>query len=246
MNGPATRSGRPGGVLGVIACLAMLIFASDRAQAGLTITGDTGASESNLGNFNASFQYTASSSTSATIVVDLTNTSPAANGGFLTSFGFNNPMNLINGVTLASTSPTFSTLLGGPNFNNGVNASPFGNLDIAVTTSGNFNGGGQPQNGIGVGETETFTFSLIGTGLDSLDEMSFVNTLSNNPASGKPAVFFLGRFRGFVNGGSDKVPGAVVTPPVAAVPEPSTLAMAVLGTLCISGVAIRRRRRAIG
>src|SRR5262245_7676801 len=83
----------------------------------LNIVGVPGNSTSGLGNFSATFTYTASSATAATIVVSITNTSPAANGGFLTAFVFNNPDNLITGVSLSSTSSTFDTLLGSPTFN---------------------------------------------------------------------------------------------------------------------------------
>src|SRR5262245_53447594 len=92
-----------------IACVAMATMAmaaSIPANAG-AIHGDTSNSTSGLGNFTGSLAYTDFSATSADLVVTLTNTSPAANGGFLTAFVFNNPGNLITGATL-STSATAS------------------------------------------------------------------------------------------------------------------------------------------
>jgi hypothetical protein len=46
----------------------------------------------------------------------------------------------------------------------------------------------------------------------------------------------VGRFRGLANGGSDKVPAT-------AIPEPSSLALVVLGGL--TGLALRRRRQKV-
>jgi len=224
-----------GSCLGLALLLAGLRAPSAHAGT-IPITSNSGASESGLGTFDASLMYTAADASNATLVVSLTNTSPAANGGYITAFAFNNPLDLITGVTLASTSGTFDDLLGGPSFDDSVNGAPFGDFDIGATTAGNFQGGGPPANGIGVGDTETFTFSLTGSSLDTLSALSFKNALSENVPPDKNPQFFLARFRGFDDGGSDKVPAVLV-------PEPSSIALAGLGGLGAVGLLLRGRRR---
>lgn len=171
----------------------------------ITITADTANSESMLGDFTADFTYMAADAMNATLTVILTNENTTAAGGKITGFAFNNPDDKITGVTLGTTDPDF-LLQGGPGFNDGVPGPPFGDFDIAAALEGNLTGGGSPNPGIAIGDTETFTFTLTGTMLDMLDEQSFVDELSANPGGGG-SQFFVVRFRGFDNGGSDKVPG---------------------------------------
>jgi hypothetical protein len=112
---------------------------------------------------------------------------------------------------------------------------PFGqDYGVGVGVGGNVNsvieGGGNPSDGIPVGGSGSFVFDLTGTGLDQLTQQSFfLETPSGGP-------FFVGRFRGLANGGSDKVPAT-------AIPEPSSLALVVLGGL--TGLALRRRRQKV-
>jgi hypothetical protein len=185
-----------------------------------------------LGHFEANVTYSAANSTSATLTVELFNTSPAANGGYLTAFIFNNPGNFISDVSLSTTDSDFS-LLGGPSFDNSIGGSPFGLFDIGVSTGGGFEGGGPPSNGIGVGNSATFTFSLTGANLDTLTVASFLNELSAPPGDGKGYQAFVARFRGFNDGGSDKVPGHA--------PEPTALMLGGLGVLGLLGYGWRRR-----
>jgi hypothetical protein len=204
------------------------------------IEGNTSDSTANLGNFVGSLVYTDLTSTSADLTVTLTNTSPVANGGFITAFVLNNPVNLITGITLV-TSPTASgfALIGGPTFQGQtVNGSPYGQFDFGASTGGAFEGGGNPNTGLGVGVTGTFTFQLTGTSLDTLSEASFDGSLSSGTGIGMGAEFFAARFRGFNDGGSDKVP-AEVTQTV--IPEPSAMVLFCLGG--VGAVSFIRRRR---
>lgn len=222
--------------LAAFACATLALAGVSPARAGLIITGDTANSESGLGDFSGSITYSAADASNATLVVILTNTSPLANGGFLTAFVLNNPGDLITGIGLTSTSATFDTLLFS---NDNVNGSPFGQFDFGATTQGSFNGGGPPSNGLGVGASATFTFALTGSSLDTLDESSFQNTLSVPPGAGQGVQFFAARFRGFEDGGSDKVP-AMVT----AIPEPASIVMLAVAGVPAGLVVLRRRRRA--
>jgi hypothetical protein len=191
--------------------VAGLLLAAVRVSADqIDIYGNTAASTSNLGNFTGNISYNDTNSTTAQLIISLTNTSAPANGGFLTAFVFNNPGDLITGVSLSD--PNFKATLA----NNTINGAPFGQFDIAASLAGNpkseFTDGGNPSSGIGVGDSGTFTFNLSGTRLDTLTAASFVADLSSGPGDGSGDQFFVARFRGFLNGGSDKVPGSPGNP----------------------------------
>ncbi len=185
-----------------------------------------------LGSFTGDISYSASSATSATLIIELTNTSPLANGGFITAFAFNNPNDQITGVTLSATDTDFG-LLGATPFQDGISAPPLGsNFDIGASISSSWlTVVGPPNPGIGVGDTETFTFTLTGTGLLGLTEQSFVNELTS-------AGEFIGvRFLGFEDDGSDSVGGAVI-------PEPSTVFLLGAGLLVMAfGTRLRLRKQ---
>jgi hypothetical protein len=156
-----------------------------------------------LGSFSGDFNY---NSPNSTITVSLTNTSPAANGGFLTAFAFNIPDSFaITGIGFSATGYEFFKLLPP------VNAPPFGSFDTgAGLSSDSWEGGGDPNNGIPVGGQGIFTFTLFGVDGGSLSTDNFFS---------QPDPWFVARFRGFNDGGSDKVPLNTNTP----IPEPSTL-----------------------
>jgi hypothetical protein len=195
------------------------------------------------GSFNGTAQYSAANANQATLTVELWNTSLAANGGYLTAFVFHNPSDQITGATLVSTNSHFS-ILGGPSFQGDIAAPPFGNFDLGASTSGAFLGGGSPVGGIGVGESSTFTFALEGTGLDLLTWDSFFDTASAADGGSHGPVAMLARFRGFINGGSDKVPGGTIEEIPRDSPEPATLLLGAMATL--AGLGSRWRRRVFG
>jgi len=201
----------------------MLVIASSTWAIPITGTGT-------LGDFSGSFTYSFTNDTSASIVVNLTNTSPVANGGYLTAFAFNNPNNSITGATLSSTSPNFG-LIGTPDFDNTISGSPFGDFDAGASTGGSWLGGGNPTTGIAVGSSETFTFSLSGSGLSGLTTQDFINELTSSPSGQN--YWFAARFRGFTNEGSDKVP-ADENPPI--IPEPTTILLLGSGLLGLFGL----------
>jgi hypothetical protein len=196
------------------------------------IQGNTAASTEQTGsNFTGNLEYDFTDANTATLTLDLTNTTPAAVGGFLTAFVLNNPGDNIDTVTL-SAAPTLNWSLLGLS-DNGVNGAPFGDFDFGATSgSGGFEGGGNPNTGLAAGDDGTFEFSLTGTALDTLNEQSFLNELSSGASPGNGAQFFVARFRGLANDGSDKVP---------AIPEPSTYAMMLAG-LGLLALGMRRMR----
>ena len=186
--------------------------------------------------YELTLDYTAADAHNAALTVTLKNTISSPKGGLLTAFVFNNPGHDVTGVSF--TDPNFK-LLGGPHFDGGVNAAPYGQFDLGASTFGAFEGG-NPSKGLAPGDTGVFTFKLTGSHLNTLDVESFVGALSTPPGDGRGDEFFVARFHGFVGDGDfgDKVPA------VRHAPEPATLALGVLGALGLLAGARRFRPRA--
>jgi hypothetical protein len=183
-----------------------LLSAAHESSAALIIGDGT------LGDFTGNFSYSSTDGTEAVLDIELTNTSPEGNGGYLTAFAFNIPTGYITDVSFFSSDNDFG-LLGNPDFNNGVKGVPYGYFDTGASITGQFLGGGKPSFGIPAGHTEQFTFYLTGTDLHMLTVLSFVNETSAGASPGKGSQFFLARFRGFEDGGSNKTPGELVPIP---------------------------------
>jgi len=205
----------------LVALLLGLVFTN--SSYAIIFIGDIANSTEGLGNFEAELIYNPASSTNAAIEINLKNTSPEENGGYITAFLLNNPLNSITGIpSWTTTDSDFNRLF----VNDGLKGAPYGYFDFGASLGTNVNSefadGGNPAQGIAVGDTETFTFNLVGTGLDGLTEDSFVNALSQGTGAGYEGQFFAVRFRGFENDGSDKVPGQTDGngDPI---PEPATL-----------------------
>lgn len=195
-----------------------------------------------LGDYTGSLTYLATDANNASLTITLNNTSAAANGGFLTAFVFNNPGNLITGATLDgdNTFTAFELVFG----NNVNSANPFGDFDFIVSaTKKEFEGGGNPTGGITPGASATFTLALTGTSLNTFTATSFESALSNNPGGGG-AQYFVARFRGFEDGGSDKVPGQPGGDPIPHMPVPPSLILMGVGGMGLALARWRSRRQA--
>lgn len=236
--------------LGVLATALWFCPSPGRADL-IPITGDAGLN--GLGSFEGSLAYDHADAQHATLTVFLKNTSPAANGGYLTAFAFNNPGGHISGASLAG--PANFSLLGGASFNNGVNGAPFGHFDLGASTGNSFEGGGKPSKGLGVGQSGTFVFTFTGDGLDLLNTGNFLSEKSVPPGAGEGLESFVARFRGFKNEGSDKVPSSVEqeppvlpqeepTPTTQQTPEPGALGLGGVALLGLLGWGWARRRPA--
>lgn len=200
------------------AVAAGLAVSSSAMASVIAIGSNSPSSTEGLGAFTGSMNYSYVSGNTGTLVISLTNTSAPANGGKLTGFVFNiNSLDAGASASLnAGASHPFSNL-----FNE--SAAPFGTYRAGAALGGSFLGGGSPNSGIAIGATGTFTFTITASDASSLTASSFFST---------PANFaFIARFKGFLDGGSDKVPGLNI-------PAPGALALVGAGAL----VARRRRR----
>lgn len=208
---------------------ALMACAAAVAQA-IPISGSSGVE--GLGSWTGDLTYTAVDATHGTLTIQMANTSPAANGGYITALAFNNPYDWITGFS--SFTSTDGDFAASPLCSNCVSGSPYGNFDFLISTGGGFLGSGSPTGGIKPGAlgggTETFTYSLTGTNMAALTSNDFLKELSSG---GDPKSFVV-RFRGFNNGGSDKVPVDL--------PEPGTLGVLALGL----GFLAWQRRQALG
>ncbi|HMN42150.1 MAG TPA: hypothetical protein PKE29_14995 [Phycisphaerales bacterium] len=195
--------------------LALSMLAPSTAQA-VFIQGNGAASTENLGRFTGQVTYTANTMTTGTLSISLTNTNTPIEGGFITGVVFNIPgSDALASATLATTAHSGFLDLGSES------AAPFGTYDAGAALGGAWLGGGSPNGGIAAGTTGTMTFTVSAADASSLMAEQFVG-----------ASTMVVRFKGFANGGSDKVP-------VQLIPAPGAVALAGMGGLLL----VRRRRK---
>lgn len=212
-----------------VAVVVAALGASSAVIAGpVNIQADTGNSTQGLGDFTGTVEYTFTGGNTGTLVVELTNTSEASNGGFLVAFVFRiNSSDGSASATLASTTnAAFLNITG-----DGLNGAPFGMYDAGAGLNGSYLGGGNPSPGIGVGETDTFSFDIVATDASTLDTMDFL--------TGSGGFDFLTRFRGFEDEGSDKVPGTTTN----IIPLPAPAILAAIGLPMAGLMSMRARRK---
>jgi hypothetical protein len=232
----------------------VVLFAAASASVGapINISGD-----GVLGDFAGTIEFTSTGVNSGVLKVTLTNSLTTSPGGKITAFAFNNPGNVIASAVEGGTFTANFDVIGGPpvnaadNFQDDIMASPLANFDIGGSISDKWLSGGNPNQGLLIGATGTFEFNLTGAGVGSLTESSFVNEKVDG------SHFFIVRFRGFDNGGSDKVSagdpngggngggnGSGGGGGSLDAPEPSSVALGLLAAAsCVGGYATRRFRR---
>jgi len=202
------------GVLGLVASAASADI--------INIQGSSLHSTEGLGAFTGTIEYNFQSGNHGLLLVDLTNTTSPAIGGFITGFVFNigSPQRReTDAAALLSSSHSSILHIAGPD----INGMPFGLFDAGAGIGAGFEGGGSPRGGIAVGATGSFEFLVSSDSADVLSASTFLN--------GPNEFDFVVRFRGLANDGSDKVP---------AVPVPGSLALLGAGAAAMGG----RRHRA--
>lgn len=194
------------------------------AQAGVT-TAQYAPCESTegFGDFLATVTYAYAGGTSASLSIQLDNTTPLALGGYITAIALNPGPGVTSMTFVGCTSAAFMALAGP------VSAPPFGSFMVGASVGkswlGTGPGGGPVSSGIAAGMSETFSFTMNGSAA-ALAALEAETVL----AAGCDAMAV--RFRGgAVDDWSDKVTGQ-------ALPTPGTLAIVGLAALG------RRRRRA--
>jgi len=127
-----------------------------------------------------------SSVTLSGTTLTLTNTSPAANGGFLTASAFDLIGN-VKIIAFATTDTHFNLFL--PSAGSAFNVQPFGQREFLISAQRDTFEGGRRPRGLAPGQTVTFTLTLN-------------NAVGINESTvlASEAV----RFRGFADGSSDK------------------------------------------
>lgn len=198
----STQIGRTGrkacGTAALYLGLCGALFGSTAIADTIELSGLVSASTEGKGKFGATIEYTANGGDLGTLTVSLYNASCPTKGGFLTGFLFN----------FVSSDPTAkATLQPGaayPFLAASGNGMPFGQFKAGAALGGNFQGGGNPNNGIPPGATGIFIFTIQASDAATLSASHFVE--------GPNAYDFVVRFKGFTGGWSDKVPGVVPCP----------------------------------
>jgi hypothetical protein len=193
------------------AAVASAAFVGVARADSILITSEGGISTSSLGSFTGVVEFNANAfAGGADLSFKLTNTSPAANGGFLTGFVFNVAKSglSVGYVDADGSKIGFDDL----NTKQGLKANPFGTFEEGAALGGVFLGGASPLKGIAVGQTREFLFNVVGD-LTGVSALTFLSEESV-PTGNNDGQVFVARFKGFFNDGSDKVvPGEVVPPP---------------------------------
>ncbi|RJR29481.1 MAG: PEP-CTERM sorting domain-containing protein [Desulfobacteraceae bacterium] len=222
--------------LTIMLLFTIIIACPSLSSATLMYDVNSSYSLTGLGSFTGSASYSYTDSSNASFTVSLTNTSPAANEGYITAMAFLLPsttyQSKIESIFMSSSTSDEFDLLFASYKKNPLNTSPFQfGFDFGAGIGKSWEGGGKPGEGIGVGSTETFTFSMTGKGLDLLSLNDFTQQYGGHN------VIAALRFKGFENGGSDKVLGELGGG--AQVPEPATLLLFGSGIL---GYSLLKRR----
>lgn len=209
-----TRGTATGSTFGLAAFAAVALAAAADAS---IVNFNSNPGLEGLGSYTGSMEWTYAGSNAGTLRVSLTNTSPVDNGGYLTGFAFNSVYELQIKVAENGARTGWVDIVD-------VHAPPLGVFDHGAALGGDWLGGGSPLGGIGVGQTFDFVFDVRG------DPTLLATLVAHDFFDESDGWGFAARFRGFDDGGSDKV--------TASMPAPG-----VLTALGFGALGSRRRRR---
>ena len=185
-----------------------------------------GSSQSYGAAYQGTMQWSYTSGSTATITVQLTNTSSVAS--YLSAFVVGMADSSFV-VTQTSAATGFSQLTG-----NGLKATPFGDFDWGSASTSSFNGGssgGGSTTGLAQGQSGTWTFSVSGNAAS----LAAVNSAA--VFNGVNQWDFVAHIKGMQSGSStvsEKLTSSLMG---TAMPGPAALSL-----LAIAGVMPRRRR----
>jgi hypothetical protein len=185
------------------------------------------------------------------LTITLNNTTDPAYGGFITAFLFNVEGDCTARLIKDEAAGAFCDVIGG-----GVTlakGAPFGDFEAGAGLAsgkgkksdllGEFEGSGDPKDGIAPGASQTFQFTVSGSDVGSLSADSF---LSQYSGQGSNSASFLVRIRGindpdYPGVGSEKIPDDVI-PPLVPLPQAAWSGLMLIGLIGVQGVRRQLRR----
>ena len=157
-------------LFGAVATVAGLLAGASNAYAGgTTLVGDQSTSINKTGaDYSCVFNY---NSTTCQLTLQVTNTTPTAEGGYLTGLCFNVDKTGDTAVLASSSNGYYKDLCTSTQSN--ALSNPFGTYHDGAGLGGTFGGTGNLNCGTAAGKTDTYVFNVKGSNCPSLPTADF-------------------------------------------------------------------------